>query len=104
MLLLDLLGGVYFTVAAITNGVYWADVEYLISQIQILGPPLQELEHIKEALQAIGLEGDVHLTADKLLMQCLLCSSAATMFIGDVFLTMKYLVLRRLPLDRKPLI
>lgn len=93
-----MLGGVYFTVAAVTSGVYWADVEWLLSQTNSLEPPLMELEHIAEALRAIGLEADIHLTADKLLMQCLLCSSAATMFLGDVFLTMKYLVLRRVPL------
>lgn len=101
MLLLDMLGGVYFTIAAVTFGVYWADLEWLLDQTHSSEPPLSDLEHITMALEAIGVEPDIHLTADKLLMQSLLCSSAATMFLGDVFLTIKYLVLRRLPLTNK---
>jgi hypothetical protein len=102
MLALDALGAVYFTFAAIMFGVYWADMEYLLS----LAPPgssapVLELEQIKMALEAIGVQSDVYICSDRILMECLLACSAATTFIGDVFLTLKYLVFRKIPLVGK---
>ncbi|KAF4528911.1 hypothetical protein B566_EDAN017220 [Ephemera danica] len=72
MLAMDALGAVYFTFAAIVYGVYWADLEFILSQAPPstgTPPPVTELEQIKMALEAIGVQNDVHICSDRILMQ-----------------------------------
>ncbi|XP_071444219.1 uncharacterized protein [Hetaerina americana] len=97
MLTMDVIGLALFATTSIICFVHWDQVRKILMSITsdgMLDDPPVTFTALEKALQKIN-SSDVRLANDKLLMEGIVSAVMTAMFVGDVFLTIKYAIISR---------